>query len=78
MDFKGCRFGGFAQWYHLECFADEREHLEFWTSGKNLLGFRTLRAADQLEVELALPAIKPSVYLTPHQCMSERTKHKYI
>ncbi|XP_034943487.1 poly [ADP-ribose] polymerase [Chelonus insularis] len=55
---KAVKFGGLDRWYHLECFAQLRNDLEFFGAGNKLPGFKTLKSEDQSLVNKQLPAIK--------------------
>lgn len=53
------KYGGIDLWHHLECFAQVRQELEFWESGSQLPGFKSLLKEDQAKVEETLPKIEP-------------------
>ncbi|XP_044593172.1 poly [ADP-ribose] polymerase [Cotesia glomerata] len=57
---KAVKFGGIDRWHHLECFSKIRNELEFFSSGNNLPGFKTLKKEDQALIKKTLPAIKES------------------
>ena len=37
------------RWHHAECFSQNREQLEYFTSADNLAGFKTLKKEDQVD-----------------------------
>ena len=49
------RYGPLDMWYHLECFAENWEELEFFCSGDQLAGFKALTEEDQEEIATQLP-----------------------
>lgn len=55
---KAIKLGSIDRWYHLECFAQIRNELEFFAAGNNLPCFKTLKKEDQDLVKKTLPAIK--------------------
>lgn len=53
------RFGGLDRWHHVECFAKLRDELQFWESGSELPGIKTLSKEDQVSVKEKLPKVTP-------------------
>ena len=47
-DDRAKQYGPLDRWYHLKCFADNREQLMFFCSGSNLAGLNTLSQEDQV------------------------------
>jgi len=52
------RFGPVDKWYHLQCFVDQREKVEFYASGAILPGYSSLTSDEQTLVTDKLPEIK--------------------
>jgi len=51
-------YGPPVRWYHLKCFAENREQLQFFCSGSKLAGLDTLSQEDQDKVTSQLPKVK--------------------
>ena len=48
-------YGPYDRWHHIECFAKNREDLEFFDAGEKMAGFMTLSADDQNLLKAKLP-----------------------
>lgn len=51
----GMKYGGQPYWYHVKCFAAEREELGYFAGGDSLPGFNQLKKDDQNMVKSELP-----------------------
>jgi len=60
-DDRAKQYGPLDRWYHLKCFADNREQLMFFCSGSKLAGLNTLSQEDQDKVTSQLPKVKRKV-----------------
>ncbi|PSN54639.1 Poly [ADP-ribose] polymerase [Blattella germanica] len=54
-------YGGQDRWHHVECFAKLRDELEFWESGEDLPGIKTLKKEDQAMVKQNLPKVDKKI-----------------
>ncbi|XP_065346744.1 poly [ADP-ribose] polymerase-like [Cloeon dipterum] len=54
---KGNALNGIPRWYHVQCFASNRDFFEFWDGADCLPGFFALKAQDQKELAQLLPEI---------------------
>ncbi|XP_059481623.1 poly [ADP-ribose] polymerase-like isoform X2 [Neocloeon triangulifer] len=52
---KGKALNGIPRWYHVKCFANNRDFFEFWDSAEGLPGFFALKSKDQKELLNSLP-----------------------
>lgn len=52
------RFGPVDRWYHLQCFANNRDELEFFASGTIIPGFGSLSIEDQDMAKKLIPEIQ--------------------
>lgn len=51
------RFGPLDRWYHLQCFVNLRDSLEFFAGGDVIPGFKSLSAEEQAMVKEKLPEL---------------------
>ncbi|KAG8225244.1 hypothetical protein J437_LFUL008781, partial [Ladona fulva] len=56
---KAKRFGGFDRWHHVACFVSKRVELEYFESGSDLPGAKTLSKDDQSMLKEKLPKMEP-------------------
>ena len=40
-------YGPYDRWHHVECFAKQREELQYYDKGEAMAGFKTLSKEDQ-------------------------------
>ncbi|XP_071441476.1 poly [ADP-ribose] polymerase [Hetaerina americana] len=56
---KAKRFGALDRWHHVACFASNRIQLEYFESGGDLPGAKTLSKEDQGELKQKIPKMEP-------------------
>jgi len=60
-DDRAKQYGPLDRWHHLDCFAKNREELQFFCSGSKLAGLNTLSQEDQDKITSKLPKVKRKV-----------------
>ena len=50
-------YGPYDKWHHVTCFAEKRDHLEYYDAGEKMAGFMKLSAEDQTEIKSKLPQL---------------------
>ncbi len=51
-------YGPYDKWHHIKCFVQKRDELEFFDSGCDMGGFKTLSPEDQDMIKSSIKAVK--------------------